>query len=116
MTRPGGAETDVEAAVRHHACRILAGDAGEAGADAAPHAELRPADLLEGLCAGGFREFELVAHARIGVHHVYKTRFVGPTVVVVQARWAQDPEGRWRLRDAEVARTETPPASDADPG
>ena len=32
--------------------------------------------------------FELVAHARIGAHHIFKTKFMGPTTLVVQARWA----------------------------
>ena len=54
--------------------------------------------------------FELVAHARIGAHHIFKTKFLGPTTLVVQARWAEDPGGPWRIREAEVARVEGGPA------
>jgi hypothetical protein len=98
---PGAAER----AARAHAERIVRGD-GQAREDLAAGAGLAPADLLERLVAAGFREFELVAHARIGAHHVYKIRFAGPATVVVQARWAADPDGRWRIREAEVARVE----------
>jgi hypothetical protein len=88
--------SDVEAAARAHAQRLLAGDPG-ARDDLAP-------DLLDRLLAGRFRSFEVVAHARIGAHHVLKTRYVGPAVLVVQARWVADPAGRWRIHDAEIAR------------
>jgi hypothetical protein len=53
-----------------------------------------------------FRGTELVAHARIGTHHIFKTKFVGTTTVVVQARWAADAAGRWLIREAEVARVD----------
>jgi hypothetical protein len=67
---------------------------------------LSPPDLLEHLLGAQFETFDLVAHAKIGAHHVFKTRLVGPVIVVIQARWAEDPVGRWRIREAEVARTE----------
>jgi hypothetical protein len=95
--------TDVEAAVEAHACRVLARDPA-ARADLDGGAEVEPADLFERLLEGGFRRFELVAHARIGAHHVFKTKYVGPTTMVVQARWVRDPEGRWRIHEAELAR------------
>jgi hypothetical protein len=96
---------DVEEAVREHARRLLGG-ASSAREDLAPGAELIPVDLLAQLGAARFESFEIVAHAKIGAHHVFKTKFLGSTVVVVQARWARDGDGRWRIRDAEVVRTE----------
>lgn len=94
----------VEAAVRAHAHRVVTRDPA-AREDVAAGAELSPPDLLERLLDGQFEGFDLVAHAKIGAHHVFKTRLVGPAIVVVQARWAEDPDGRWRIREAEVART-----------
>jgi hypothetical protein len=95
--------SEVEAAVTAHAQRILARDPAARG-DLDSAAEVEPADLFDRLLAGEFRRFELVAHARIGAHHVIKTKYVGPTTMVVQARWVQLPEGRWRIHEAELAR------------
>ena len=105
----GGEGTEPERAARAHAGRIVGRDA-RAHEDLAPEAEITPPDLVEWLVAREFREFELVAHARIGAHHVFKTKFVGPTTLVVQARWAADADGRWRIREAEVTRVEGAPA------
>lgn len=93
-----------QAAVLEHARRVVEGESSVA-ADLAPGASLEPADLLDRLQAWRFRESELVAHARIGAHHIFKTRFVGAAgIVVIQARWAEDPDGRWRIREAEIVR------------
>ncbi len=94
---------ELEAAVREHAWRLLARDSA-AREDFTPEAEIQPPDLLDQILREGFHQFELVAHARIGAHHVFKTKYVGARTVVVQARWAQAPDGRWRMLDAEVAR------------
>jgi hypothetical protein len=93
----------VEAAARAHAERVLAGDGGARG-DLAPDAVVEPPDLLDRLLDGRFRAFALVAHARIGGHHVLKTRYLGPITMVVQARWVEDADGRWRMHEAEIAR------------
>ena len=98
--------SDVEAVVREHARRVTTGDP-RAREDLAPDATLKPADLLDHLLQGGFHTFELVAHARIGAHHLLKTKYVGSTTVVVQARWTQNATGRWQMLDAEVARVAT---------
>jgi hypothetical protein len=100
-----GEDAGPERAARAHAERIVGRDAG-AREDLAPGAEITPPDLLERLVVRQFRGFELVAHARIGAHHIFKTKFVGATAVVVQARWAAEADGRWRIREAEVARVE----------
>ncbi len=97
--------TGVEAAVQAHARRVLTRDSA-ARDDLAPGAELSPPDLLDRLLQADFETFDLVAHAKIGAHHVFKTKLVGPILVVVQARWAEDPDGRWRIREAEISRTE----------
>ena len=93
----------LDAAVRAHARHVVAGDIG-ARADLAPGAEIEPGDLFERLLSGEFSRFELVAHARIGAHHILKTKYVGSTTVVVQTRWVQDPDGCWRIHEAELGR------------
>jgi hypothetical protein len=107
----GGAEP--ERAARSHAEHVVGRDP-RAREDLAPEAELTPPDLVDWLLSHPFRGFELVAHARIGAHHVFKTKFVGPTTLVVQARWAAEAGGPWRIREAEVARVEGRP--DGAPG
>jgi hypothetical protein len=102
--RPGEGAGPVEA-VRAHAERIVARD-GRAHLDVAPGAEVTPSDLVDWLLAQSFVGFELVAHARIGAHHIFKTKFVGPTTLVIQGRWAAEPGGSWRIREAEVARVD----------
>jgi hypothetical protein len=93
----------VEAAVRAHAARVLARDA-RARADLAPGAAVTPADLLERLLAASLTGFVVVAHARVGAHHIFKVRYGGPTTLVVQARWVQEPDGGWRAHDVELTR------------
>jgi hypothetical protein len=102
--RPG--DPGPEQAARAHAQRIVGGDA-RAREDLGPEAEVTPPDLVERLLAHRFASFELVAHARIGAHHIFKTKFVGPTTLVVQARWAATAAGgHWCIREAEVARVD----------
>jgi hypothetical protein len=97
--------SDVEAVAREHARRVVAGEPA-IRADLAPGALVTPEALLDQLLGGRFGGFELVAHARIGAHHIFKTRYLGPTTVVVQARWAQAPGGAWQVREAEIVRVE----------
>jgi hypothetical protein len=94
-----------EGAARGHAERVVGRDR-RAHEDLASGAEITPPDLVEWLLSHPFTGFELVAHARIGAHHIFKTKFVGPTTLVVQARWASEAGGSWRIREAEVTRTE----------
>jgi len=95
--------SELDEAVRAHARRIVARDAG-ARTDLALDAQLEPDDLFDRLLSGEFWAFEVVAHARIGEYHLFKTRYRGSTILVVQARWVQDPDGRWRIHEAELAR------------
>jgi hypothetical protein len=94
------------AAAEAHAARIVAGDAGARTA-LVPDAPVEPGDLYERLLAGSFRRFELVAHARIGAYHIFKTRYVGPITLVVQERWVRGDDGAWRIHEAELARVAT---------
>jgi hypothetical protein len=105
---------DPEDAARGHADHIVRQDP-RARDDLAAGAELAPPDLLQWLLTHTFLGFDLVAHARIGAHHIFKTKFVGPTTLVVQARWAAGPGGRWQIREAEVARVESRPAGAPSP-
>jgi hypothetical protein len=107
-TRPyeGG---EPELTVRNHAALVVGRDPRARG-DLALEAEITPPDLVDRLLSQSFTGFELVAHARIGAHHIFKTKFIGPTtLVVVQARWVADAGGSWKIREAEVARTEGAP-------
>jgi hypothetical protein len=94
---------ELQAAIESHVHRILAGDAG-ARADLAPGAEVEPPDLIERLLAGGFRDFDLVAHARIGAYHLVKIRYQGGTTLVVQERWVRGGDGQWRIHEALLVR------------
>jgi hypothetical protein len=102
---PSHEEAGPEGAARSHARHVLGRDP-RARDDVEPGAEVTPPDLVDWLLGRTFHAFELVAHARIGAHHVFKTKFVGPTTLVVQARWVADGGGHWRIREAEVARVE----------
>lgn len=104
-----GESAGPERAARTHAERI-AGRDRRALEDLAPGADVTPPDLLEWLMGCEFRGAELVAHARIGTHHIFKTKFVGPTTIVVQARWVADAADHWLIREAEVARVDGAPA------
>ena len=103
----GGAEesqrAELQAAIDSHARRVLAGDAG-LRADLAPSAEIEPPDLIERLLASGLRDFEVVAHARIGAYHLVKTRYRGRTTLVVQERWVRGGDGQWRVHEALLVR------------
>ena len=103
-----------ELTVRNHAALVVGRDP-RAQADLEPRAEITPLDLVEWLGSQSFTGFELVAHARIGAHHIFKTKFIGPALVVVQARWVADARGTWRIREAEVVRTEGAPPGAARP-
>jgi hypothetical protein len=102
---PLGDGTPPELAARSHAERVVGRDP-RAHEDVSPGAEVTPPGLVAWLLSHPFTAFELVAHARVGAHHIFKTKFVGPTTLVVQARWAAEVGGSWRIREAEIARTE----------
>jgi hypothetical protein len=104
-----GEGTGPAQAARSHAEHVVRRDP-QAREDLAPGADVTPPHLVEWLLGHPFKGFELVAHARIGAHHIFKTKFVGPTTLVVQARWAAEAGGRWRIREAEVTRVEGEPA------
>lgn len=95
---------ELTAQVVDHARRVVTRDV-RAREDLAPDAEIEPADLLDRLLLREeFRGFELVAHARIGAHHIFKIKYVGPVSMVIQTRWVQGPAGRWQIHESEIAR------------
>ncbi len=96
-------EGELETRVRDHARKVTAGDV-RASEDLAPGAQVEPADLLDRLLRAGFRDFEVVAHARVGVHHLLKTKYLGPTTMVIQTRWVQERNGHWQIHEAELVR------------
>jgi hypothetical protein len=98
-----GPHEEVERRACEHAGCVAARDR-RALADLAPGAAVDPPDLFDRLLAASFTGFELVAHARIGAHHLLKTKYLGPTTIVVQARWVEDPGRSWRIHEVEIAR------------
>jgi hypothetical protein len=97
------ASGEVEEAALNHGRRVLVRDEG-AWEDLVDGAPLEPPDLFDRLLQADFREVALVGHARIGAHHVLKTRFEGALTMVVQARWVKGSAGRWQIHDAELVR------------
>ena len=95
--------TDLGAAVEVHARDVVAGDAG-ARTVLASDALVEPPDLYDRLLQARFRGFEVVAHARLGAYHIFKTKYVGPVTLVVQERWVRAADGAWRVHEAELAR------------
>ena len=65
---------------------------------------MTPPDLVDRLLDGAFRGFELVAHARIGAHHIFKTKYLGRPTLVVQTRWVPTGPEVWRIVEVELAR------------
>jgi hypothetical protein len=96
-------DAELLARVAGHARRVLDRDL-RAREDVVPDAQIEPPDLLDRLLDARFQDFELVAHARVGAHHIVKTRYVGLLAMVVQTRWVRDADGRWRIHEAEIAR------------
>lgn len=96
---------DIEPRVRAHAEAVLAKNRAASAGDLSPDAPQDPADLYERLDAGTFTRYEIVAHAKIGFHHIYKTKYIGTEAWVVQERWAEQ-DGRWLIRESALLRTE----------
>ncbi|MGH7319733.1 MAG: hypothetical protein ACRELA_08925 [Candidatus Rokuibacteriota bacterium] len=96
-------ESELDIRVRDHARKVAAGDM-RASEDLAPGAQVEPADLLDRLLRAGFRAFEVVAHARVGAHHLLKTKYLGPPTMVIQTRWVQGTSGHWEIHEAELLR------------
>ena len=89
--------------MREHARWTVAGDA-RAREALDPGASVTPPDLLERLLGGRFQGFDLVAHARIGAHHIFKTKYLGRPTLVVQTRWVPVGPDAWRIAEVELAR------------
>jgi len=97
---------DLEAAVEAHALNLERGNLSAVTEDLAPDFRAPGEDLYRSVVAAGPRRHTLVAVAKLGAHHQIKLRLEAPKgTVVLLSRWARR-EGRWRVVEAEVVRTE----------
>jgi hypothetical protein len=100
MASPAQPTTPVEQAAAMHAQHIVAGDLTAVQQDCVPNVMQTPADLYEQLAAVAFERYAILGHARIGFQHVFKIRYVGPTVMTVHHRLG-DQGGRWVVLESE---------------
>jgi hypothetical protein len=92
--------TPVEEVAAAHAQHIVAGDAEAMRQDCAPHVLQTPADLYAQLAATAFERHAIVGHAKIGLQHVFKIRYVGTTVVTLHHRLGAT-GGKWLVLESE---------------
>src|SRR5262245_33963924 len=90
----------VEQAAEAHACHIVAGDKSAVLQDCAAQGLQEPPDLYAQLGAVTFGHYAMLGHARIGLQHVFKIRYVGPTTVTLHHRFGVV-EGRWLVLESE---------------
>ena len=90
----------VEQAAETHARHIMAGDRAAVHQDCAVQVLQAPLDLYAQLGAVTFERYAVLGHARIGLQHVFKIRYVGtPTVTLHHRLGAVD--GRWLVLESE---------------
>jgi hypothetical protein len=94
------ASTTLEQAAAAHAQHIVAGDLAAVLQDCIPQVLQTPADLYAQLCAARFEQYAIVGHAKIGLQHVFKVRYVGPTTVILHHRFG-DRAGKWLVLESE---------------
>jgi hypothetical protein len=92
--------TLVAEAVAAHAQHIVAGDATAIRQDCAPNVLQTPADLYAQLAATAFERYAIVGHAKIGLQHVFKIRYVGAMVVTLHHRLGET-GGKWFVLESE---------------
>jgi hypothetical protein len=102
MAAPIKQTSAVEQAAHAHAQHIVAGDSAAIASDCVPHVLQTPEDLYAQLAAAPFERYTIVGHAKIGYHHVFKIRYVGPTVITLHHRLAET-DGKWLVRESETA-------------
>lgn len=98
----------LETAVAEHARALVAGDLAQAAGQVVDTA--RPA-VVAGYSplARPWRDWEVIAHARVGAYRVVRVRLAGAggAAAVVQLRWKPASDG-WSLVAAELVRSEAP--------
>jgi hypothetical protein len=92
--------TPVEQAAEAHARHIVAGDAGAMAQDCVPNVLQTPATLYNQLQTARFERYAIIGHAKIGLQHVFKVRYFGPTVLTLHHRLG-DRDGRWLVLESE---------------
>lgn len=92
--------TPVEDVATAHAQHIVAGDAAAITQDCTPNVLQTPADLYAQLVATAFERYAVVGHAKIGLQHVFKIRYVGATVVTLHHRLGET-GGKWLVLESE---------------
>ena len=90
----------VEQAAEAHARHIVAGDRVALHQDCAVQVLQEPPDLYAQMGAVTFERYAVLGHARIGLQHVFKIRYVGtPTMTLHHRLGAVD--GRWLVLESE---------------
>jgi hypothetical protein len=105
---------ELEAAIDAHACAFASSDPASAErfvvetAIAAHREALRSASLRDKI-----ESFEVLARARLGPQIVVKVRFHGgKAATLLQNRWAQLNDGRWRIVEIEDLSVKVTPWAD----
>lgn len=97
---PAVVAPDLRADATAHAAALIAGDGPRLARQVAPEAR----DAVLGLYAGlpPYREWRLVAQAKVGAYRYLKLRLSGPEgAVVLQQQWRRR-DGGWRVVEVEV--------------
>jgi hypothetical protein len=84
----------VEQAAEAHAQHIVLGDRAVMHQDCIAQVRQEPPDLYAQLSVATFARYAVLGHARIGLQHVFKIRYVGATTVTVHHRFGAV-EGQW---------------------
>ena len=100
MAPPVQPTTPVEQAAATHAQHIVAKDLAAMQQDCVPNVLQTPADLYAQLAAAAFERYAILGHAKIGFQHVFKIRYVGPTVMTLHHRLG-DQGGKWVVLESE---------------
>jgi hypothetical protein len=96
----------LEAAVEAHAARLEQRDLRALELDLAPEHQAETLELYRALLTQEPERHEVVAAAKIGAYRFVKLRLAGPRgAAILLTRWVER-DGRWRVVEAEVVRTE----------
>ncbi len=97
---------DLQAALATHALSLARGNLAAVAEDLAPEFRSAGEEFYRSALATGFERHAVVGAAKIGSHRQIKLRLESRQgAVVLLSRWAQR-DGRWRVVEAEVVRTE----------
>ena len=90
----------VEQAAEAHAQHIVAGDRVTMHQDCVAQVRQDPPALYAQLGAVTFERYVVLGHARIGLQHVFKIRYVGATTMTLHHRFGAV-DGTWRVLESE---------------